>query len=528
MPTSRDTGDDKDISENLSEDQRRRCLRDLRFPPPLEQMFHADYDRKTLPGLRAGLLLLLALLAAQGLGALALGHGIVGPALACLASVLFLVVVSLHPRFASVWQPAVVATFCLLAWLLLRATVQQHPPPGVGSGAADGAFRANTLLLNELMIVIVGFALTRLRFVWFAVGSLMIAALTVTVAARSGDVALPLFLGGTSIFVMPALAALMFVAYLQERTTRGEFLANYQLDRERAGERRQREQTEAMLHVLSQAIGGIVHDLGNPLTSVRTGAETLRVLNGPAEEDREEDRDGDRALAGEILDIISDGALMLDYLRLSLLEQTRVLEGKPTQLQCEPVSIRQIVDAGAQYQKPKFTQGRRVSAVGDDLTLQADKMRMITVFMNLLGNALKYSDGEVRIVWQSAGEVLLCGVLDQGRSRRGISPAQARQLFVPFGRLETHSAVEGTGLGLLSAQSIVEAHGGELFIEGYADGTPASAPFSTARNRYPSLLAPDSVSGGFVTGFVVACPAGRPDPLVGAAERFALPAGASL
>ena len=43
---------------------------------------------------------------------------------------------------------------------------------------------------------------------------------------------------------------------------------------ERNDERRQREQTEGQLRVLAQAIGGIVHDLGNPLTSVQMGAET--------------------------------------------------------------------------------------------------------------------------------------------------------------------------------------------------------------------------------------------------------------
>ena len=95
----------------------------------------------------------------------------------------------------------------------------------------------------------------------------------------------------------------------------------------------------------------------------------------------------------------------------------------------------------------------------------------------------------------------LVGVLDQGKAGRGISEAQASQLFQPFGRLGAHADIEGTGLGLISARKIVEAHGGEVFVEGRADGTPASPPFTMAGSVYPSLLPP-----GFLTGLVLACP----------------------
>ena len=96
---------------------------------------------------------------------------------------------------------------------------------------------------------------------------------------------------------------------------------------------------------------------------------------------------------------------------------------------------------------------------------------------------------------------LLIATLDQGTAGKGISEPQARQLFVAFGRLEAHVQVEGTGLGLLSVRKIVEAHGGEVFIEGYVTGIPTSARFTTAQVGYPSLLAQ-----GFCTAFVVACP----------------------
>jgi len=55
-------------------------------------------------------------------------------------------------------------------------------------------------------------------------------------------------------------------------------------------------------------------------------------------------------------------------------------------------------------------------------------------------------------------------------------------------------------LGLLSVQKIVEAHGGEVFIEGFADGAPDSLHFSTALKSYPAML-----DEKHRTAFVVTC-----------------------
>ncbi len=128
-------------------------------------------------------------------------------------------------------------------------------------------------------------------------------------------------------------------------------------------------------------------------------------------------------------------------------------------------------------------------------------MRLTTVYMNLIGNALKYSDGDIQVTWRLEGGTLLSAVLDQGHSGHGISRSEAEQLFVAFGRLPAHAGIEGTGLGLLSAQKIVQAHGGEVYIEGYADGRPDSPRFTTAQGRYPSQL-----TGTYRTVFVIACP----------------------
>ncbi len=471
----------------------------LRFPPDLEQKFHAQYSRKILPGLRGGLLLQLVIFLLQN-ASLFGGVSALSPPLVGMTLLSLLLLASFHPVFPKVWQPSIAVTFCILDFLMLLTGGAPHSPHGVGP-PGGGPPQNDPLLLMELTIVVIGFVLTRLLFAWFVAGCLAVAALQVFFAVVQARMPAEPFLLGTGIFVAPSLAALMFVTYMQERSARGEFLANHRLALLHAAEQQKRQQTEGMLSVLNQAIGGIVHDLGNPLTSVQAGAETLRILLG--------DPDPELEMQREMLDIVSEGAQMLDYLRLSLLEQTRALEGKPIPLEISPASVRRIVDAGIHFQKPKFSSDRRISVPCDDLELTADPMKLTAVFMNLIGNALKYSDGEIEIRWREEKGHLLIAVLDQGRQACGLSKSQAHRLFAAFSRLEEHAQTEGTGLGLLSARKIVEAHGGEAFVEGYADGTPLSPLFSTAEGHYPSLL-----SGGFYTAFVVALPLSRVGLLV--------------
>lgn len=295
----------------------------------------------------------------------------------------------------------------------------------------------------------------------------------------------------------------MLGALTQEQLARRAFSASHELETERDQEKRQREQTEGKLHVLAQAMGGIVHDLGNPLNVVKMGAQSMELFL--------EDEPIDRAALHEFSQAITSGVEMLNYLRLSLIEQTRVLEGKPIPLDLARASLRGLVEAGVRYQSPQFRTGREVSIAGEERAVQVDLMKMTTVFMNLIGNALKYSDGEISVTWRevkrSGHELVLVAVLDRGTRGSGITQAQAALLFTAFARLETHVHVEGTGLGLLSVLKIVAAHGGESFIEGHEDGTPASPRFSTARDQYPSLLPAE-----YRTAFVVTCPLAATSP----------------
>ena len=94
----------------------------------------------------------------------------------------------------------------------------------------------------------------------------------------------------------------------------------------------------------------------------------------------------------------------------------------------------------------------------------ADYDRLERIFMNLLSNALKYSEPDTPVTIRARrtnGEVEV-SVSDQGR---GISPEDLPHLFERFYRGKGERTAEGIGLGLYIARMLVEAHGGRVWVE---------------------------------------------------------------
>lgn len=388
------------------------------------------------------------------------------------------------PWFWKVWQP-------IFVWLIVTAMcgiqfgAAHHimVEPGYGDLIARVSwFSAST------MMFMVTIAPVRLNYLYAAIVYCAEAFICGVVCLTVYQAPIGIILDRFSLGIFIVLPALIYLSYTHERLHRDAFLARQELAAREAAERARRERTESMLSVLSHAIGGIVHDLGNPLTLVQSGLEVLQLVISKG--------DSKPAALNQVLDGVHSGAKMLNYLRISLIEQTRVLEGKPIPVALKPVLISALVEAGVRYQKPMFASQRRVLVEGDDINLLADEMKLVTVFMNLIGNALKYSDGEVKVTWRPKGTQLLVAVQDQGRRGEGLSREQADSLFVAFGRLRTHEEMEGTGLGLLSVQKIVEAHGGRAYIEGRLPET-----FSTSADGFPVQL-----EDTFATAFVVVLP----------------------
>jgi signal transduction histidine kinase len=94
-------------------------------------------------------------------------------------------------------------------------------------------------------------------------------------------------------------------------------------------------------------------------------------------------------------------------------------------------------------------------------TIDADPAQLRAVFRNLLSNAVRYRSAEpLRIEIGTAD-----GALYVGDNGRGIDPIDHRRVFELFRRGASAGDAGGVGIGLALARRIVEAHGGELWLE---------------------------------------------------------------
>jgi len=96
---------------------------------------------------------------------------------------------------------------------------------------------------------------------------------------------------------------------------------------------------------------------------------------------------------------------------------------------------------------------------------RGDERRLTQVLMNLVGNAIKFTDvGQVSIEVRVADGAFLVAVSDTGP---GISEADQRRIFEEFQQVDSSSTRKkgGSGLGLAISKRLVELHGGRLWVE---------------------------------------------------------------
>jgi len=119
---------------------------------------------------------------------------------------------------------------------------------------------------------------------------------------------------------------------------------------------------------------------------------------------------------------------------------------------------------------------------------KGDEQRIAQVLLNLLGNAIKFTDeGEVRVEATVSNETFWVSVFDTGL---GLSEADQRMIFEEFHQADGSSSKKkgGTGLGLSIAKRIVEMHGGRIGVEstlGKGSTFYFTLPIRVERQRKP-------------------------------------------
>ena len=196
------------------------------------------------------------------------------------------------------------------------------------------------------------------------------------------------------------------------------------------------------------------HDLQEPLRMVASFTQLLaRRYKGKLDKD-----------ADEFITYAVDGANRMQWLIQDLLTYSRVgTRGKPL----EPIDSEVVLDHALANLRMAIEESGAVVTHDPMPPVMGDDLQLVQLFQNLLGNAIKFHGEEPPCVHVSAESKekeneWLFSVRDNGI---GIAPKYFDRIFVIFQRLHSREDYPGTGTGLAICKSVVERHGGRIWVE---------------------------------------------------------------
>ena len=207
--------------------------------------------------------------------------------------------------------------------------------------------------------------------------------------------------------------------------------------------------------VKSTFVSIVSHELKTPVALIKGYVSTLR----------RQDAEWDKAILEEGLEVIEEEADRLSLMIENLLDASRLQAGGIT-LKRADISLPDLSRRLAERFQTQ-AEGRiiRVDFPADFPVVLADEARIEQVLNNLLTNSLKYAPtGEITISGQTRPDTVILCVSDQGP---GIAPEDIPHVFDRFYRApEMVKNTKGAGLGLYLCRSIIEAHGGRIWVDG--------------------------------------------------------------
>lgn len=196
------------------------------------------------------------------------------------------------------------------------------------------------------------------------------------------------------------------------------------------------------------------HELRTPVTSIKGFAETVKSMP-----------DDESDLKNEFLDIIYNESLRLEHIVEHMLTLSKV---KKTQLQYSSFSLNDFLHYLTNSLKPQI-EAKQLQLSFDlceDIMIKTDKYLLSQMVLNLLTNAIRYTDegGKISISTQSLQKSIALTISDTGI---GISQLEIDRIFERFYRVNKGRSRQsgGTGLGLSIVKELSQLLGGKVSVQ---------------------------------------------------------------
>jgi two-component system sensor histidine kinase MtrB len=205
----------------------------------------------------------------------------------------------------------------------------------------------------------------------------------------------------------------------------------------------------------------VSHELRSPLMTL---AASIEVMDNQREEMPERAR---AALDLMVADIDRFRTLVEDLLEISRFDAGVV------RLELEEVHLAELVMQAVSHATDDDVPVELDAGLAG-VVVMADKRRIVRVIANLLDNARRYGGGASSVSLRRVGDEVQIAVEDHGE---GVPASDRELIFERFNRGSAsgrRGASDGVGLGLALVAEHVNLHGGQVWVEGRADGEPGA------------------------------------------------------
>ncbi|HXH74903.1 MAG TPA: PAS domain S-box protein [Bacteriovoracaceae bacterium] len=215
------------------------------------------------------------------------------------------------------------------------------------------------------------------------------------------------------------------------------------------------EKVQRAVRSREEVLAIVTHDLKNPIQTIKMSAQFLNSQSNDIEKIRKLS-ENIRSASDRMIHLIRD---LLDFASI----EGGSLRIEPKGCEAETI-LQEVIKAYLPLAEAHNIRLKTQNESTHEVRLLCDHDRIFQIFSNLIGNALKFTDEGGRIIISAINkhDHVQFGVSDTGK---GINAADMPHIFDRYWQGKEKKLRESIGLGLAISKALVEAHGGEIWVE---------------------------------------------------------------